>query len=318
MKLSELVGYLNLLEGPSVDPDISSGIQQLLGVVHTVANYRVQIDQLSEILAQDAVNVQHAHNKFLATFTGLKDQLRQLIAERQSAMLAESQRLYEQEMIFETADWIKKRKFQATNEDLIELHSLIRQYGDWRLPGMIIRPFGETFLEEMVPLDPLYLVDTMQELLDPCVQQFTPDYQRRLRVYVVNDYHHAMPLQNLPDNQFGFIFAYNFLNYKPIGVIERYLRDFAAKLRPGGCAVFTYNDCDRAQGVGLAEKSFMCYTPGTMVKNMVLAAGLEIEQHRLAQYDLSWMLVRRPGDLVSYRGSQTLAKIMPKIIDESK
>lgn len=318
MKLSELVAYLNLLEGPAVDPDISPGIKQLLGVVDTVANHPIQIDQLTEVLAQDVVNLQHAHNKFLATFTGLKDQLRERIAQVRPAMLAESQRLYEQEMVFETADWIKKRKFQATQQDLIELHSLIRQCGDWRMPGMIIRPIGEQFLEEMVPLDPLYLVDTMPELLEPCVQQFTPDYRRRLRVYVVNDYHHARPLQDLPDSQFAFIFAYNFLNYKPIGVIERYLREFAAKLRPGGCAVFTYNDCDRAQGVGLAEKSFMCFTPGFMVRNAVIAAGLEIEQHKLAQYDLAWMLVRRPGELVSYRGAQTLAKIMPKTLAESK
>lgn len=311
MKLSELVGYLNLLEGSAVDPDISASIQQLYGVVDTVANHRVQIDQTREILAQDVINIEHTYNKFIATFTGLKDQLRQQIAVLQPSMLAESQRLYEQEMIFETADWIKNRKFQATNEDLLELHALIRNYGDWRLPGMIIRPIGETFLEEMVPLDPLYLVDTMPELLEPCVKQFTLDYQRRLRVYVVNDYHQTQPLKDLPDNQFGFIFAYNFLNYKPIGVIERYLKEFAAKLRPGGHAVFTYNDCDRAQGVGLAEKSFMCYTPGSMVQNLVHAAGLEIVEHKLAQYDLSWMNVRRPGEIVSYRGAQTLAKIIP-------
>lgn len=312
MNLSDIVKYLNLLEGPDTDPDISAAIQHLYGIVHVVANHQLQINQTREVMAQDVVNIEHAYHKFLATFTGLKDHLRQQIQARQPAMLAESQRLYEQEMIFEPADWIRKRRFQATNEDLLALRSLIRNFGDWRLPGMIIRPCGGDFLEDMVPLDPLYLVDTMQELLDPCVQQFTPEYQRRLRVYVVNDYEQAKPLHQLPDNQFGFILAYNFLNYKPVGVIERYLRDFAQKLRPGGHAVFTYNDCDRSQGVGLAEKSFMCYTPGSMVLDMVSRAGLELVQHRLAQYDLSWITVKRPGDIVSLRGAQVLAKIMPK------
>jgi SAM-dependent methyltransferase len=177
---------------------------------------------------------------------------------------------------------------------------------------MIIRPCASDFLENMVPLDPLYLVDTMQELLDPCVQQFTLDYQRRLRVYVVDDYKQPNPLEQLPNGQFGLIFAYNFLNYKPLSVIERYLREFAIKLRPGGHAVFTYNDCDRSQGVGLAEKNFMCYTPGAAVRQLVEQTGLLIEEHRLADYDLAWMDVRRPGEIKSYRGAQTLAKIMPK------
>lgn len=312
MKLSELVAYLNLLESPKVDPDISTAIQQLYGVVDVVANHRVQIDQTREIMAQDVINIEHAWNKFFATYNGLRDHLRGQIAARQESMLAESQRLYEQEMVFETADWIKNRRFQATDQDQLELRTLIRNYGDWRLPGMIIRPIGSKFLEDMVPLDPLYLVDTQQELLDPCVQQFTPDYQKRLRVYVVNDYQHINPLDALPNDQFGFIFSYNFFNYKPIGVINRYLQAFAQKLRPGGRAVFTYNDCDRSQGVGLAEKNFMCYTPGSTVRRLVEQAGLIVEDQRLADYDLAWMDVRRPGDLVSYRGAQTLAKIIPK------
>lgn len=312
MKLSELVRYLNLLESADMDPDITESIQHLNGIAHVVANYRIQIDTISEIMAQDVIDIGHQYNKFLATVNGLKDQVRQRIIEREPAMYQESQRLYEQEMVFETADWILNRRFQYRPEDLVELHTRIRNYGDWRLPGMIIRPGTENFIEEMVPLDPLYVVDTMKDLLDPSVNKFNLEYRRRLRVYTVNDYQNHQPLRELPDNQFGFIFAYNFLNYKPVGVIERYLKDFAAKLRPGGHAVFTYNDCDRAQGVGLAESGFMCYTPGSVIRDLVTRAGLELEENRLAEYDLSWMDVRKPGDLVSYRGAQTLAKIIPK------
>lgn len=311
-KLSEIVRFLNQLESAECDPDISDAIKHLYGIVHVVANNRVQIGQVGEIMAQDVVDIESYYNKFLATVNGLRDNLRTMIAEQQPAMYQESQRLYEQEMVFETAEWILNRKFQATPDDLNELHTRIRNYGDWRLPGMIIRPGSETFIEEMVPLDPLYVVDTMQDLLDPSVNKFNPDYRKRLRVYVVNDYQDPRPLHRLPDNQFGFIYAYNFLNYKPVSVIERYLRDFADKLRPGGHAVFTYNDCDRSQGVGLAESGFMCYTPGSVVRDIVARVGLEIEEVRLAEYDLSWIDVRKPGEVVSRRGAQTLAKIIPK------
>lgn len=312
MKLSEIVKYLNVLEAPELDPDISTSIRHLYGIVDVVANHKLQINQTSEILAQDVIDIEHRYHKFLATVSGLKDQLREQIRSRQPAMFQESQRLYEQEMIFETAEWILNRKFQATNAGINDLRTRIRNYGDWRLPGMIIRPAKETFIEEMVPLDPLYIVDTMPELTKPSVEQFTPEYQRRLRVYTVNDYKSQNILEQLPDNQFGFIFAYNFLNYKPISVIERYMREFARKLRPGGHVVFTYNDCDRSQGVGLAEQGFMCYTPGSMVRDLVRNAGLEIEENKIDDYDLAWMDVKKPGDIVSRRGAQTLAKIIPK------
>lgn len=311
MKLSELVKYLNLIDGPKMDPDISTTIKYLYGIVDVVANHSMQIGDTREVMAQDVINIEHAYHKFLATVNGLRDNVITQIRDREPAMFAESQRLYEQEMVFETADYIQSRKFVATNESLLELRTRIRNYGDWRLPGMIVRPIHDTFLEEMVPLDPLYLVDTMPELLAPCVAKFTAEYQRRLRVYTVNDYRQERPLEALPNDQFGFIFAFNFLNYKPISVIERYIQEFAAKLRPGGHAVFTYNDCDRSQGVGLAEKSFMCYTPGHMIRSMVERSGLELVENRLDDYDLAWMDVRRPGEITTLRGAQVLAKIIP-------
>lgn len=311
MKLSELVKYLNLIDGPKMDPDISTTIKYLYGIVDVVANHSLQIGDTREVMAQDVINIEHAYHKFLATVNGLRDNVITQIRAREPAMFAESQRLYEQEMVFETADYIQSRKFVATNESLLELRTRIRNYGDWRLPGMIVRPIHDTFLEEMVPLDPLYLVDTMPELLAPCVAKFTAEYQRRLRVYTVNDYRQERPLEALPNDQFGFIFAFNFLNYKPISVIERYIQEFATKLRPGGHAVFTYNDCDRSQGVGLAEKSFMCYTPGHMIRSMVERSGLELVENRLDDYDLAWMDVRRPGEITTLRGAQVLAKIIP-------
>lgn len=312
MKLSDIVRYLNQLDQPECDPDITPAIQHLWGIVDVVANNRVQIGDTREVMAQDVIDLQNHYHKFLATVTGVKDQLREMIRVRQPEMFWQSQQLYEQEMVFETADYILQRRFQHTAEGMIDLQTRIRNYGDWRTPGLIIRPGLETFIEEMVPLDPLYVVDTMPELLDPSVSKFADGYRRRLRIYHINDYRDLAPLHELPDGQFGLIFAYNFLNYKPMGVIERYIADFARKLRPGGHAVFTYNECDRAQGVGLAENHFMCYTPGSMIRDLVAKHGLELDYNQHDQYDLAWMDVRRPGDLVSRRGAQVLAKIMPK------
>lgn len=312
MKLSEIVQYLNVIDGPSMDPDITDSIRHLYGIVDVVANHALQIGETREVMAQDVIDLENCHNKFLATVNHLRDHVKQRIVSQEPAMYAESQRVYEQEMVFETADYISRRKFVSTPEGLVALRSKILNYSDWRLPGMIIRPIGETFVEDMVPMDPLYLVDTMPELLTPVVEKFTLEYQRRLRQYVINDYHQPQPLQALPSNQFGLIFAYNFFNYKPIAVIDRYLREFAHKLRPGGHAVFTYNDCDFSQGVGLAEKNFMCYTPGHAVRKLVYDAGLELMENHRDNYDLAWMDVRKPGETSTLRGAQVLAKILAK------
>jgi SAM-dependent methyltransferase len=175
---------------------------------------------------------------------------------------------------------------------------------------MIIGPRTESFIEDMVPMDPLYLVDTHQDLLDPAVRNFTPDYQRRLRQYVVNDYVPRSILNEIPGGQFGVIFAYNYFNYRPMEVIRRYIQEIASKLRPGGTFIMTYNNCDRAHGIGLAERSWMCYTPKRLIVEAAINSGLELVSAADEPGDLSWIEFVRPGDIETLRGGQSLAKII--------
>jgi hypothetical protein len=127
---------------------------------------------------------------------------------------------------------------------------------------------------------------------------------------VINDYEHSDALSELPINQFGLIFAYNYFNYKPIKVLKWYLDSMWQQLRPGGVAVFTFNDCDFAQGVLLSEQNFMCYTPGTEVVSHASSIGFEILDRHRGQGDLAWLEIKKPGEIESIRGGQTLAKIV--------
>ena len=68
---------------------------------------------------------------------------------------------------------------------------------------MILRPAQEKFIEDLVPLDPLYLVDQHSDLLQPAIDAFNPGYQRRLRPYVINDWKDQEILAAIPTNQFG-------------------------------------------------------------------------------------------------------------------
>ena len=310
MKLSELVGYLNLLESAELAPDYHAAVRKFQEISHVVANHAVQIEHYGSVFTDKINNIAQEFEHAQSALDSLKDSVRKQIAELEPAQYQASQQLYEQEMCFETTEYILNRRLSIDPDSRLLLTGRLLQYTDWRLPGLIIRPGREKFVEDLVPLDPLYLVDQHQDLLIPAIQEFTPEYQRRLRPYVINDYEHTDALWQLPINQFGLIFAYNYFNYKPMKVVCQYLDSMFARLRPGGVAIFTYNDCDWAHGVALAEKSFMCYTPGREIQAYCNQIGFEILSVNRGQGDLAWMEIRRPGDIESIRGGQSLAKIV--------
>jgi SAM-dependent methyltransferase len=196
--------------------------------------------------------------------------------------------------------------------DDIVLRTRLKNLTDWRLPGMIIRPGVETYIEDMVPMDPLYVVDHDQALTQPSIKKFTPEYQRRLREYVINDWKDGPILDKLPDNQFGLIFAYHYFNHKPMPIINQFLLEFYKKLRPGGSVIFTYNNCDLASGVDKAERAWMLYTPMRLIERRADELGFELTAAYDGKGDVSWLELRKPGDITSLRGGQTLAKVLAK------
>ena len=175
---------------------------------------------------------------------------------------------------------------------------------------MVLGARRETFIEDMVPMDPLYLVDHDRELINVAVSPFTQEYQRRLRPYVINDWKDTEIFTALPSNQFGLVFAYNYFNWKPIEMIEKFLTEIYQKLRPGGALVFTYNECDKWQGVGAVENAWMCYTPGSRIQTIARNLGYKIIEQCTGAGDIAWFEMHKPGEVRSLRGGQVLAKVI--------
>ena len=311
MKLSNLVGYLNLLNSDALTPDFHMAIRRFDEIRHVVENHSVQVDQHSHAFCQQIDNIKQEFVKANTSLEDLKHALSEQISQLESEQYQQSQALYEQEMCFETNEYILNRRLAIDPETKMQLTGRLLQYTDWRLPGMILRPGLEKFVEDLVPLDPLYLVDQHDELLLPALSNFTPEYRRRLRPYIINDYENSKdPLWQLPVNQFGLIFAYNYFNYKPIKVIKAYLHSIMDKLRPGGVAIFTFNDCDFQHGVALAEKNFMCYTPRKAILSLSNEIGFDTLSVNQGTGDVTWIEIQKPGDIDSIRGGQSLAKII--------
>ncbi len=72
------------------------------------------------------------------------------------------------------------------------------------------------------------------------------------------------------------------------------------------------HNCDRAQGVGLAERNFMCYTPERHICQHAESIGFESTFSHNGSGDLSWLEFKRPGEISSIRGGQTLAKVLAR------
>ena len=66
-----------------------------------------------------------------------------------------------------TLDLMRTQRLQPDEELFRELSLRIKNIQQWCWPGLIIHPGEESFIDCMTSMDPLYLVDTDQSLLDP-------------------------------------------------------------------------------------------------------------------------------------------------------
>lgn len=318
MKLSQLVAYRNALEKYSVDAVKDAAKIELAKIVFETTIRPADFVGVTQDLETSILRVSDSFDDFHARLQLLKNQINQEIEREGQQYFAESYRMYEQEMVHEPVQWVLDRRMPLSDEGRNVILARMQGNSDWKYPGMIIRPAQEDFIDHLVSFDPLYILDHDYDLLRPALQRFPDTYQQRLRPYVINERSTDPVLHMIPAGQFGMCLVYNFFNYKPLEVIKRYLQEIFDKLRPGGVLYMTINDCDRAHCVALCEAHFTCYTPGGMLKDLSQSMGYE---HHFAWTDggnLSWVELRKPGELASIRGGQTLAKIIPKPIAKSK
>jgi SAM-dependent methyltransferase len=213
-------------------------------------------------------------------------------------------------MCYETTEYILKRSNPISTESRITLQTRLLNYTDWQYAGMVIRPALETFIYDMVSFDPLYIIDESYELLEPTINKFPEQYRRRLRPYAINERQPDPIMLKIPDGQFGMCLVYHLFNFRPLEIIKRYLVEIFQKLKPGGILIMTFNDCDRETAVMLVEQHFACYTPGYLVKNLVVSLGYEILYSWHDSGPSTWLELRKPGTLTTVKGGQSFAKVV--------
>jgi len=309
MKFSDLISYRNYLKEISVAAIGKTADLDLNKIVSSIENNTVQTPEILEKIKAQNKTIQKNFEDVENTIDQLRLQIDALISQQEPAKFVESYRLYEQEMCHESNEYILKRRASISPEFRLALQTRLLNYTDWQHAGMIIRPALESFVFDMVSLDPLYIIDENYELLEPVIDKFPEQYQRRLRPYVISERSPDPMLTKIPDEQFALCLVYNLFDYRPLEVIKRYLIEIYQKLKPGGVLIMTFNDCDREKAVLLVESSFACYTPGTLIKNLAESLNYEIV-YSFECGPSTWLELRKPGTLVTFKGGQSFAKVV--------
>lgn len=243
----------------------------------------------------------------------IKERLQDQIKSQSKDYLHKSMQWFLLEQPHETIQHRLGRKLILDENTRQLIEGWLLRFGDWRYPGMIISPKQDQWINLLLGLDPMYLLDTEMSMLDPLLQSVPVNYRNRLCCYIVKENPKEPFLTELPRDQFYFIFAYNFFNYRPLEIIYKWLEELWWITTSGGHLMFTFNDCDHPHGVALSEQgNYMCYTPGSLIVAYASSLGWIVEDRHLGLNDAAYLLLKKPGEPRSYRGAQCLAEVLAK------
>lgn len=305
MKLSKLVEIREHLKLVYNTTALSTGIDRistdLCGINSTVDDdeFNVEINDIN----LDLQRMHSALNVNRSKYTALIDHINQAIAAESSKFFTDN---YKLELKYNAIEHVRTVRVMTLSDEVRnDVLNKIRLYTDWKYPALEIGCRDGEWTKHMIAADPLYIVDHFREFTESATRDFTDAYKRRIRVYCTQDYH----MSALPQNQMGFVFCWNFLNYCSLDTIKEYLKEVKNLLRPGGVFMFSYNDGDRPGGAGMAENFFMSYMPRSMLIPLCESLGFEIVAEEFRDRTISWLEIRKPGVLETVKGHQVMGEI---------
>jgi hypothetical protein len=318
MLLSDLVKFRNSLIIKLEQLDLDQAINNLCSIINSLVSENPDVDHFS------------AHGKI----THAINEYQKLLAQSNDIKTFLSTSINDTNIRIDqiAASITNDLNYQVENVHTVELDdtvaelilSKIQKYSDWHFPGLRLgcRYVGGTsdnalsrvFSNPMVANDPLYFCDFTLELIENITNHYPEQYINRIRKYVINDHNLTM----LPQNQFGFVFSWWLFNFIDLPTLELYLRSTFNVLRPGGGAIFSYNNCDLYASARVFEKGFMAYTPKRLLFAMCEQVGFEIvDSQDKENIDptisyISWIEIKKPGDLTTIKRAQAMGAVLSK------
>jgi len=308
MKLSELVAYRDKLRKHDINTFNSMNTQ-----IFDLLQAEIEDPEYLNLFTDHRNDIMRSIDKFKADHLDYDHKLTQQIHEQEKDYLVESEERFKLHAPKETYHSKRDRTLDISNDTYEYLKSRIDKYASWDQAGLQICPSHGNLTSELVSLDPLYLIDYYEPLLKTVRDQFKIQYKNRLRSYTFPQFSidHKM-FSKLPQNQFGFILAYNYFDNMPMNYIQKMLKECFELSKPGSHMIFTFNDCDLPHNIDLVERGYKYYTPGRLVKHYLENTGFTVLKHFRETYGMAWFEIEKPGKLESIKGGQVLASIHQK------
>lgn len=305
MKLNELVFLRNKLQTSIDVSKINYELEQNQANLNTLAEHA------NDYYKEKILNLSKNHSRALEVLEDDINTAQNIINEINLEIFQVTRRFfednYQKECFWYDPKRLREVKQLVMADGSLE-HLLNRIYlrTSWQYPALELGCRDGEFTKYLVAADPLYISDIDNEFLSSAISQFTPEYQARVRKYLIGrDFH----VYGLPINQFGFIFSFNFFNYLSLDTIKQFLLQANQWLRPGGIMLFTYNNADISASAGLAEDYFMTYVPKSMLVPMIESLGFEIVDAQDHWPSTSWIEIKKPGTLKTVKAHQALGEI---------
>ena len=93
--------------------------------------------------------------------------------------------------------------------------------------------------------------------------------------------------------------------------IQAVMQEVHDLLRPGGVAIFTYNNCEFPPTCRLFEQGKLPYTTWYDINKLLIKLGYNINYHYSVN-GFDWFEVKKPGKLETIKGGQTMGRITQK------
>jgi SAM-dependent methyltransferase len=188
--------------------------------------------------------------------------------------------------------------------------TLIRQISNlisFEFPVLELFTGQGTFTASAVGGEPLYIADYYMQTLDKVGAQFNDFFHgRRLIKQPIRDF----DLSTLPQNQFGLVFSFNYFMAKDEDFILSWAAEVFKILRPGGHFVFNFVPNDTLEGLEIIENNTVSAIDHLYLERKLRELDFEIMKKELTRGMTSSMVIRKPGDLIPFKFSSSLARII--------
>lgn len=307
MTLIELVRLRTRLLGVNSAPAQSQVLDLFVELKSALASYPFhEIDVFEQEIMHLMTNLNQSTRE-------IADKLQEQIDEFADDCNQKSLDMYQDGLLHDTPEYLFDKNSQYFNNTPADAkHAFLEKIKtkiNWQYPAMEIRPNNGYITENLVACDPLYLVDTREDMFGRIYEAWNDIYQKRVRYYTVNEQDLEI-LNQLPENQFGLVVSADFFDRRPLELIRKYLAEIYTKLRPGGTAFFTFNDCDYPEGIENFNNIYYCYTPGHTIIEYCNDVGYIVKEKCKLDGALSYLEVQKPGTINTIRAGQTLGKII--------